>query len=176
MEYARGGCQPARIVPFFIGGASCKYDEIIKFERKVSRMITKIKNAHEKLEHIFKNLLPKHNMPERAEQMRLSHRILDAMFDKKIALCDAGTGIGKTYAYLAAGIVYHISGTESGQLFQPLIISTSSIALQNAIQNEYLPFLTKVLLDDGMIHSPIRAVVRKGKSHYVCDERLERHL
>jgi len=139
-------------------------------------MITKIKDAHEKLEHIFKNLLPKHNMPERAEQIRLSHRILDTMFDKKIALCDAGTGIGKTYAYLAAGIVYHISGTESGQPFQPLIISTSSIALQNAIQNEYLPFLSKTLLNDGIIHSPIRAVVRKGKSHYVCDERLERHL
>jgi ATP-dependent DNA helicase DinG len=139
-------------------------------------MITKIKDAHKRLEHIFKDLLPRHGLPERAEQMRLSHRILDAMFDKKIALCDAGTGIGKTYAYLAAGIVYHISGIESGQPFQPLIISTSSIALQNAIQNEYLPFLTKVLLDDGMIHSPIRAVVRKGKSHYVCDERLERHL
>ncbi len=139
-------------------------------------MTTKIKDAHEKLEHVFKDLLPKYGMSERIEQIRLSHRMLDAMFDKKIALCDAGTGIGKTYAYLAAEIVYHISSVGNGQPFQPLIISTSSIALQNAIQNEYLPFLSKILLDDGMIHKQIRAVVRKGKSHYVCDKRLEKHL
>ena len=64
-------------------------------------------NAHHNIDHIFKDLLPVQSMPERPEQIALSHRMLDAMLDSEIALCDAGTGIGKTYAYLVAGTVYH---------------------------------------------------------------------
>lgn len=45
-------------------------------------------------------------MPERPEQVALSHLMLDAFLDDSIALCDAGTGIGKTYAYLAAGAAF----------------------------------------------------------------------
>ena len=63
-----------------------------------------------------------------------------------------------------------------GLPFQPLLISTSSIALQNAVLNEYLPFLSAVLMAGQIIDHPLRAVVRKGKSHYVCDERLRRRL
>ena len=51
-------------------------------------------NAHHDIDHIFKDLLPIHSMPERPEQIVLSHRMLDAMLDSEIALCDAGTGIG----------------------------------------------------------------------------------
>ena len=61
------------------------------------------KNAHTELDHIFKTILPAHGMTERPEQIRLSHTMLDAMFENRIALSDAGTGIGKTYAYLTAG-------------------------------------------------------------------------
>ena len=64
------------------------------------------KNAHTELDHIFKTILPAHGMTERPEQIRLSHTMLDAMFENCIALSDAGTGIGKTYAYLTAAIVY----------------------------------------------------------------------
>ena len=63
-------------------------------------------NAHNDIDHIFKNLFPAQAMPERPEQIALSHRMLDAMLEGGIALCDAGTGIGKTYAYLVAGTVY----------------------------------------------------------------------
>ena len=64
------------------------------------------KNAHQEIDHIFKELLPAHGMAERPAQVDLSHRMLDAMLDGSIALCDAGTGIGKTYAYLVAGTVF----------------------------------------------------------------------
>ena len=64
------------------------------------------KNAHQEIDHIFKELLPAHGMAERPAQVALSHRMLDAMLDGSIALCDAGTGIGKTYAYLVAGTVF----------------------------------------------------------------------
>ena len=128
-------------------------------------------DAHKDIDHIFKDLLPVQGMPERPEQIALSHRMLEAMQDGGIALCDAGTGIGKTYAYLVAGIVFH--GPLSSR---PVLVSTSSIALQKAVRDEYLPFLSTVLAKDGIITEPIQAVIRKGKSHYVCDQRLERRL
>ena len=128
-------------------------------------------DAHKDIDHIFKDLLPNQGMPERPEQIALSHRMLEAMQGGGIALCDAGTGIGKTYAYLVAGIVFH--GPPPSR---PVLVSTSSIALQKAVRDEYLPFLSAVLTADGMISVPIEAVIRKGKSHYVCDQRLERRL
>ena len=95
--------------------------------------------AHDEINHIFKDLLPAQGMAERPEQVTLSHRMLDALIDSSIALCDAGTGIGKTFAYLVAGIVLQLLRAISGECFQSILISTSSIALQNAAQREYLP-------------------------------------
>ena len=132
--------------------------------------------THDMIDHIFHALFPAKGMAERPKQTALSHLMLDALLDGSIALCDAGTGIGKTYAYLAAGAAFLRSHTVSGRKFRPIIISTSSIALQNAVQMEYLPTLSAALVEDGMIDQPLLAVIRKGKSHYVCDRRLERRL
>ena len=133
-------------------------------------------DPHNEIDHIFKDLLPTRNMAERPEQLALCHRMLDAMLEGGIALCDAGTGIGKTYAYLVAGTVYHRFRAASGLPVRPVLISTSSIALQTAARDEYLPLLSNLLTEDGMITQPLRTVIRKGKSHYVCDDRLERWL
>lgn len=133
-------------------------------------------NAHNEIDHIFKDLLPTRNMAERPAQVALCHQMLNAMLEGGIALCDAGTGIGKTYAYLAAGTVYSRFRAACGLEVHPILISTSSIALQNAARDEYLPLLSNVLTEDGMITQPLQAVIRKGKSHYVCDDRLERRL
>ena len=130
--------------------------------------------AHEMIDHIFQEILPNYGMAERPAQIKLSHEMLEAMLGGKIALCDAGTGIGKTYAYLVAGAVAdRCRGTKP---FQPILISTSSIALQSAVQEEYLPKLSHALLLAGLIDAPLQAVVRKGKSHYVCDKLLEKRL
>ena len=126
------------------------------------------------IDHIFQEILPNYGMAERPAQIKLSHEMLEAMLGGKIALCDAGTGIGKTYAYLVAGAVAdRCRGTKP---FQPILISTSSIALQSAVQEEYLPKLSHALLLAGLIDAPLQAVVRKGKSHYVCDKLLEKRL
>ena len=93
---------------------------------------TNRQKAHAMIDHIFKDLLPAQGMAERSEQIKLSHRMLDTMLNGGIALCDAGTGIGKTYAYLVAAAAANRSDTEA--LRKPVIISTSSIALQNAVQ------------------------------------------
>ena len=132
--------------------------------------------AHEEIDYIFKTLLPQRGMAERPEQIRLCHSILDAMLDGSIALCDAGTGIGKTFAYLIAGILHGKCRAAEGKPQRPILISTSSIALQSAIQKEYLPLLSGVLLSEGLISAPIEAVIRKGKAHYACDARLERRV
>ena len=133
-------------------------------------------NAHNEIDHIFQDLLPARNMAERPEQAALCHRMLDAMLEGGIALCDAGTGIGKTYAYLVAGTVYSRFRAACGLERKPILVSTSSIALQTAARDEYLPLLSDVLTEDGMITQPLQAVIRKGKSHYVCDTRLEQRL
>lgn len=126
------------------------------------------------IDHIFKDLFPAQGMTERSEQIKLSHRMLDTMLDGGIALCDAGTGIGKTYAYLTAAAAASRFGACLSH--RPIIISTSSIALQNAVQREYLPLLSCTLLADGQIDKPLLSVIRKGKGHYVCDERLSKRL
>ena len=133
-------------------------------------------NTHNEIDRIFRVLLPTWNMAERPEQAALCHRMLDAMVEGGIALCDAGTGIGKTYAYLVAGTVYSRFRAACGLGPKPILVSTSSIALQTAARDEYLPLLSGLLTEDGMISQPLQAVIRKGKSHYVCDERLERRL
>lgn len=53
--------------------------------------------------------MPEDGMVEQEEQIALSHRMLDSMIDRGISLCDTGTGIGKTYAYLVANIVYQLN-------------------------------------------------------------------
>ena len=106
--------------------------------------------------------------------------MLDALFDGQISLCDAEVGIGKTYAYLVACIVMRKYAAHTQRRTSTgmgtVVISTSSIALQDALMQEYIPFLSKVLQESGVIKSPINAVVRKGKEHFVCDDRLEKRL
>ena len=133
-------------------------------------------DAHKDISYIFQELLPGYGLTHRPEQETLSHFMLDAMIHSRIALCDAGTGIGKTFAYLVAGTVFDHYRRKDKQPRQPMIISTSSIALQNAVKYEYLPLLSAALLDAGIIEAPVLAVIRKGKSHYVCDKRLEQRL
>ena len=133
-------------------------------------------DGHGLIDHVFMKLMPARGMTERPEQIALSHRMLEALQNGSIALCDAGTGIGKTYAYLVAGIAFHKERAARGLTFQPIHISTSSIALQNAVLKEYIPFLSELLIEDGRITEPIQAVIRKGKHHYTCDDRLERRL
>ena len=87
-----------------------------------------------------------------------------------MALCDAGVGLGKTYAYLVACVLWQLQRPR--QMQRPVVISTASITLQNAILEEYIPFLSNTLIQNGYIREPICAVLRKGKERFVCDMRL----
>ena len=63
------------------------------------------KRAHQEVEKIFRVLLPEQGLAVREEQIRLCHEMLDTLLGERIALCDAGVGIGKTYAYLVACVL-----------------------------------------------------------------------
>ena len=126
--------------------------------------------SHRMVEQIFREILPRRGMAVREEQIALCHEVLDTLYNKEISLCEAGVGIGKTLAYLVACILWQVH--RPNQLKMPVVISTSSVALQDAILNEYLPDLSAVLLAEGIITAPITAVVRKGKERFVCDARL----
>ena len=126
--------------------------------------------SHRIAEQIFREILPRHGMAVREEQIALCHEVLDTLYNKEISLCEAGVGIGKTLAYLVACILWQMH--RPSQLKMPVAISTSSVALQDAILNEYLPDLSAVLLSEGIITAPITAVIRKGKERFVCDARL----
>lgn len=126
--------------------------------------------SHRMVEQIFREILPRRGMAVREEQIALCHEVLDTLYNKEISLCEAGVGIGKTLAYLVACILWQMH--RPNQLKMPVVISTSSVALQDAILNEYLPDLSAVLLAEGIITKPITAVVRKGKERFVCDARL----
>ena len=97
--------------------------------------------------------------------------MLDNLLGRNIALCDAGVGIGKTYAYLVACVLMrrYAAAMGGGRLCdnRPVVISTSSVALQDAIIGEYIPFLSRIFLENRIIPKPIRAMVRKGKERFL---------
>lgn len=132
--------------------------------------------AHGEIERIFRILLPQNGLAVREEQITLCHAMLDTLLQNNIALCDAGVGIGKTYAYLTACILLKKFAPHGPAGSQPVVVSTSSVALQDAIIGEYIPFLSRIFLENRVISKPIRAIVRKGKERFVCDIRLSQRL
>ena len=143
-------------------------------------------NMQTELEAIFTNIMPQHGFGIREGQIELASEMLAALCHKRTIISEAGLGIGKTYAYILASLLvklrkandswirmnylYSKNFTERTRL--PIVISTSSIALQTAIVNDYIPRVSQILLDCGLIQTPLAAVLRKGKEHYICDYRL----
>ncbi len=129
-------------------------------------------SAYHFLTHIFCDLLPLHGFVLQENQLALSFAMLGAMEQKKIALCEAEVGTGKTLAYLLAATVYRLFYAHR----QPIVISTSTIALQKALIEEYIPQLSRILMQHRIIDVPLTFAVRKGKSHYACDLRVKTYL
>ena len=127
------------------------------------------KSAEELLIFIFDEILPQHGMNLRVKQKELSLEMLRALQENKLALCEAEVGTGKTHAYILALTVYNIYSDKKA----PAVISTSTIALQKALTEEYIPQISEILLEHHVIDKPLSFVVRKGKQHYVCDSRLK---
>ncbi len=127
--------------------------------------------SYRKLIEFFKKTLPGQGYTFREDQFALAKELWQAILDRKICIAEAGVGLGKTFAYLIPAVLVS-RGADS----MPVVISTSSIILQKAIVGEYIPELSRMLLENRLINRPLSAVIRKGKEHYICDYRLRRFL
>ena len=132
--------------------------------------------AMELMDIIFKVLMPKHGYSFREQQYEMAHSILHGLNYRKVTLCEAEVGTGKTMAYLVAGYIAKLFDKSYSFMGYPVTITTSSIELQKSIMEKELPALSKMLMDFGLIESPLTAVLRKGKDHYFCPRRYREYL
>jgi ATP-dependent DNA helicase DinG len=93
----------------------------------------------------------------RPAQLRLGVAIAEAMADRDALVAEAGTGTGKTYAYLVPAL---LSG-------QRVIVSTGTKALQDQLYHRDLPKVREAL---GL---GLRTALLKGRSNYLCLQRTE---
>jgi ATP-dependent DNA helicase DinG len=98
---------------------------------------------------------------ERPEQLRMAFAVLDAFNHDRIALVEAGTGTGKSLAYLVPALLW---GLANGQR---VVVSTNTINLQEQLIRKDLPFLQRA---SGL---EFRVELVKGRTNYLCRRRLE---
>ncbi|MFT3806829.1 ATP-dependent DNA helicase [Arenimonas sp.] len=94
--------------------------------------------------------------PREAQRM-LSEAIAEAMDDRDTLIAEAGTGTGKTYAYLVPAL---LSG-------ERVIISTGTRALQDQLYHRDLPRVRAAL------GASAKTALLKGRSNYLCRYRME---
>lgn len=136
-------------------------------------MTETIQSSAENLLHlIFTDILPSEGFALRESQRRLSLSMLRAMMNGQIGLSEAEVGTGKTHAYLLAAIAHRLYAEHSG----PIVLSTSTVALQTAIVEQYLPQISDILIRHGILDKPLTWRLRKGKGHYLCERRFRDYL
>ncbi len=122
----------------------------------------------------------------RPQQLELAARIEDAIRQGKHLVAEAGTGVGKSFAYLVPAILAAeerrmksdddapdgktAKGKQEGQKARRIIVSTHTISLQEQLISRDIPFLQSVL--------PVEfsAVLVKGRSNYISLRRTEKAI
>ncbi len=99
---------------------------------------------------------------ERPEQTELARAIEHALREGRHLFAEAGTGVGKSFAYLLPALLHAVSHRGQG----PIIVSTRTIALQEQLERKDLPFLQAVT---PMEWTAVSAV---GRNHYICHRRM----
>src|SRR5262249_6766956 len=97
----------------------------------------------------------------RPQQMEMAEAVARAIADKRHLMVEAGTGVGKSFAYLVPAI---LSATADNEC--KVIISTHTITLQEQLVHKDIPFLQSVMPQE------FRAVLVKGRSNYLSLRRL----
>ncbi len=97
---------------------------------------------------------------KRDSQIKMLERIVEAFNGDEIAVIEAGTGVGKSMAYLIPAIHWSVKNKEK------VVISTNTINLQEQLIKKDIPFLQKALGID------FKAVLIKGRSNYICLRKL----
>jgi len=96
----------------------------------------------------------------RAQQVEMAQAVAQAIEGRAVLVAEAGTGTGKTFAYLVPAL---LSGGK-------VILSTGTKTLQDQLFNRDLPTVRDAL------RVPVTAALLKGRANYVCHYHLERNL
>src|SRR5918997_6736100 len=102
------------------------------------------------------------NYEYRPGQVEMAGAVLRAFHEKHHLIVEAGTGTGKTLAYLVPAIAAAVSRG------QRVIISTGTKNLQEQLMEKDIPFLQRVL------PKKFTAAYMKGRGNYACLQRIKR--
>ena len=154
-----------------------------------SGAVLRADKLREVMREVFREILPRYGYITREGQIELAEKLLNAITERGTLLAEAAVGIGKTLAYvIVAALVKrsHVNEHWNTGYFpelsvvewkrMPVVISTASIALQRSIEKDVIPEVSMILLENGVIRNPLRAVLAKGRSHYVCEYNLKAHM
>lgn len=97
------------------------------------------------------------NFEPRREQQLMAEWVGEAITRRQSLVVEAGTGTGKTFAYLVPAL---LSGCH-------VIISTGTRTLQDQLYHRDLPVLSRAL------GRPVRVALLKGRTNYLCRHRLQ---
>jgi ATP-dependent DNA helicase DinG len=101
---------------------------------------------------------------DRQSQRDMCAYLADSYNEGGVALLEAGTGVGKSFAYLVPAIRWALLNGER------TVVSTNTINLQEQLVGKDLPLLARAL---GTADRPVRYALLKGWRNYVCLARLE---
>ena len=102
----------------------------------------------------------------RASQVKMTGLIIDAFNENENILCEAGTGTGKSIAYILPSVFWALSQREK------VVIATHTKNLQDQLANKDIPVVEKTL----KIHNKdikFKTAVIKGRNNYLSGKRLE---
>lgn len=97
----------------------------------------------------------------RPQQLEMAAAVQDALEKNHSALIEAGTGVGKSFAYLLPIIDWAVRNKKR------VVISTHTISLQEQLIYKDIPLLQSVYPDE------FTAILVKGRNNYLCQRRLE---
>ncbi|RHX80086.1 ATP-dependent DNA helicase [Leptospira yasudae] len=100
----------------------------------------------------------------RKGQIQLSQKIEESLFNGTHLIAEAGTGVGKSLAYLIPAALASIEREE------PVVISTETKSLQQQLLLKDIPMVSRILGTD------LRAEVAMGASNYVCKRKMNHVL
>jgi len=112
------------------------------------------------------------SLEHRPQQEEMARAVANYMESDQALLFEAGTGVGKSLAYLLPGII-RATATQ-----RPLVVSTNTIALQEQIQNKDLPICRELFaaIPELEAYADFKSAVLVGKGNYLCPTRLANAL
>lgn len=102
----------------------------------------------------------------RPPQVEMLEAVAEAFNHGHHLMVEAGTGTGKSVAYLLPAITFAVANNER------VVVSTNTINLQDQLFKKDLPDLTHVLSAGWGREMPFRAALLKGRSNYLCPRRF----